>query len=98
MNPINERLPTLLPLAIPHLVTPRVIEAAAAYCVGAWSSEMCLSHIQYLPPLDYKVGRCINFSHAGLGSYRTCAAIIYSLECELDAIYGTSSSSSSTPP
>ena len=96
MNPINQRLPSLLPLAIPNLVTPRVIEAAAAYCVGAWSSEMRLPHIQYLPTLDYKVGRCINFSHAGLGSYHTCAAIIYSLELELDAIYGTSSATS--PP
>ena len=95
MNPINERLPTLLPLAIPHLVAPRVIEAAAAYCVGVRGKAVCTTgKLSEMAPLDFKVARCLVW-HAEKHSYPVCRSIIYSLELELDAVYGTSSA---TPP
>lgn len=93
MNPINKRLPTLLPRVLPHLVTPHVIEAAAAYCVGVRGEAVRnMKHIQYLPALDFKVARCLNWSSEGAAT-EICKSILYSLELELDEIYGTTSAS-----
>jgi hypothetical protein len=95
MNPINEHLPTLLPLALPHLVTPRIIEAAAAYCVGIRGRSVMVMDLTELPPLDFKVVHCLGWHMVKGGDYHICNALLYSLELELDAIYGTSSA---TPP
>lgn len=90
MNPINERLPTLLPLALPYLVTPRVIEAAAAYCVGIRDkSVVTRGNIRTLPTLDFKVAQCLNWIFAPETYYRTCDAIVYGLELELNNTNGT---------
>lgn len=97
MNPINERLPALLPLAIPHLVTPRVIEAAAAYCVGMRGEAVRgIRDYMRLPDLDYAVARCLNWSSEGAAT-EICRALLDSLIIELNLLHGISSSSA-TPP
>ena len=94
MNPINKRLPTLLPRVLPHLVTPQVIEAAAAYCVGVRGEAVRnIRHIQCLPALDSRIARCLNWSSEEGDATETCEYLLYILELELDVIYGNSSAS-----
>jgi hypothetical protein len=86
MNPINKRLPILLPRVLPHLATPRVIEAAAAYCVGVRDrSIVTKGNIRGLPTLDFKVSQCLNWTFAPVSYYASCDAIVRGLELELNS-------------